>query len=109
MKIKKEKLKKLIENFLFEQEEESEDVNDKEKELDKLEDIIATKSDNEAMAIFIGKLKGGDKIKIPNKIKSILINLDATPEEKISDIESDSEVYDDKGFAEKYGNLLKFV
>jgi len=108
MKIKKENLKKLIENFLLEQEE-PEENSDKEKESDKLEDIIGPKSDNEAMAIFIGKLKGGDKIPMPNKIKSIISNLDATPSEKKSEIESDTEVYDEKGFSEKYGILLKFV
>lgn len=109
MKIKKENLKKLIENFLFEQEEKAEDSSTKEKESEKLEDIIGPKSDNEAMAIFIGKLKAGDKIPMPNKIKSIIINLDATPDDKKSEIETDSEIYDEKGFAEKYGSLIKFV
>jgi|TARA_Y100000385_G_C13033494_1_gene611864 hypothetical protein len=107
MKLSKRYLNRIIKNFLFEQEDKDAVSADYDTDRDALENIIKYKTDNEAVAIVIGKLKGGDEMKLPDKIKSIL-SVNASNEEK-NNILDDETVYNEKDFTDKYGGLIKFV
>ena len=153
MKITRSKLKKIIENFLYEESEEDPAADDEEESEDELadiaddepeeesepeeepeeeskeesddepeeeskeepekdpketlEDALKDETPQEALRIVIGKLKAGDSLVLPVKIREILASV-ADDNQKLK-IPKDEKEYNEETFTAKYGVITQKI
>lgn len=145
MKITRSKLKRIIENFLYEESEEDPAAGDEEESEDELadiadeepeeepeeesepeeepeeeskeepekdpketlEDALKDETPQEALRIVIGKLKAGDSLVLPVKIREILASV-ADDNQKLK-IPKDEKEYNEETFTAKYGVITQKI